>query len=45
MNIGVNIGRININVIKYCDYLNLIFTSAIHGQMMLHFCRQMENDI
>jgi hypothetical protein len=38
MNIGANIGRINMNVISYCDDLNLIFTSAIHGQMMLDKC-------
>ena len=38
MNIGANIGRINMNVISYCDDLNLNFTSAIHGQMMLDKC-------
>ncbi len=38
MNIGANKGRINMNVISYCNDLNLIFTSAIHGQMMLDKC-------
>jgi hypothetical protein len=30
INKGANIGRINMNVISYCDEFYLIFTSAIH---------------
>ncbi len=38
MNIGAKIGNTNMNIISYCDDLNLIFSSAIHGQAMLDKC-------
>jgi hypothetical protein len=38
MNIGAKIGNTNMNIISYCDDLNQIFSSAIHGQAMLDKC-------
>lgn len=40
LNLGAKIGNIDINIISYCDDLNLLFSSPIHGQLMLDKCKE-----
>jgi hypothetical protein len=40
MNIGAKIGNMNMNLISYCDDLNLLFSNHVHGQIMLNKCNE-----
>ena len=40
LNVGAKIGNTNMNILSYCDDLNLLFSCPVHGQVMLDKCNE-----